>query len=216
MTRLDLVGAHRTLTAPLRAGRAIRKLARGGITNAHSALVEVQRAVQDRSALTEDLLGPVAPGHLRALDEPACWSLLASQEVGRLAFVARRETPEVLPVNYVVDGREVVVCSGVGPKLQAAQRHDRVAFEVDAFDRLDRSGWSVVVHGRAHVVPPGDHLASVPQPWATGSRHHVLRIVPERVTGRRLEGGAEPPSETRPRSERATRAVPGPARGRRG
>ena len=181
--------ALRALTGPVRAVHTVRTLARGAVTNAHRALVEVQRAVLDRQELSADLCAPAAPGRLQSLDEPTCWSLIASQQVGRLAYVARVGTPDVAPVNYAVDGRELLVRSGSGPKLQAAERRERVVLEVDSFDAADRSGWSVLVHGRAELVRLGDHLETEPDTWATGPRRHVLRIVPERVTGRRLNGG---------------------------
>lgn len=41
-------------------------------------------------------------------------------------------------------GGDVLVRSGSGPKLQAAERQELVALEVDDLDEADRSGWSLV------------------------------------------------------------------------
>ena len=38
-----------------------------------------------------------------------------------------------------------------GSKLSAAQDQDRVAFEADEYDPRTRSGWSVLVTGRAQA-----------------------------------------------------------------
>ena len=49
------------------------------------------------------------------------------------------------------DGEHVVLQTGPGSKLTAS-RGQLVCFEVDAFDRETRSGWSVVVRGRLEEV----------------------------------------------------------------
>ena len=64
-----------------------------------------------------------------AVDEPgsgvtglpanACWALLRSQEVGRLA-VSIADRPEIFPVNYVVDHGTVVFRTAEGTKLAGA------------------------------------------------------------------------------------------------
>lgn len=149
------------------------------LDNARSAGEAIAQAVADRRALAP------GPGGLAALDEAECLRLLATRSVGRLAYVARAGTPDIAPVNYVLDGRDVLVRSGPGPKLQAAERGDRVAFEVDDLDEQVRAGWSVVVAGRARVVPPAEAARlDLPEPWSQGPRRHVVRIS-GRVTGRR-------------------------------
>ena len=49
----------------------------------------------------------------------ACWALLRSQEVGRLA-VSIADRPEIFPVNYVVDHGTVVFRTAEGTKLAGA------------------------------------------------------------------------------------------------
>lgn len=122
------------------------------------------------------------------LDREECVDLLRSQEVGRIAF-ADDSGPDVLPVNYTIDGDEILVAtSGYGVIARAATGA-RVAFEVDEIDSYTQSGWSVVVRGRAEWVdqfdlPPDPE--DRPSPWAEGVRTYTLRIRPDIVSGRRL------------------------------
>jgi hypothetical protein len=162
-------------------------LGRLSVANARLALGEIGRAVEERRILKEALEHPASPGELGVLSREECVRLLSTRTVGRFVYVARIGVPDVVPVTYVLHGDEVLFCSGTGPKLQAAQRRDRIAFEVDEFDETQRSGWSVVVHGRAEPVAFGRAAQGpLPVPWAAGPRGHVVRIVPTRITGRRL------------------------------
>jgi hypothetical protein len=67
-----------------------------------------------------------------------------------------------------------------------------VAFEIDAFDRTTRTGWSVIVTGRLEEVTPFDattldRVSNLPvEPWAGGDKPHWMRLVPSRVSGRRI------------------------------
>jgi hypothetical protein len=66
----------------------------------------------------------------------------------------------------------------------------QVAFEIDAIDVPGRQGWSVLVQGPAHHVS-GDERESAEragvEPWPAGDRELFIRIIPTRVTGRRIE-----------------------------
>src|SRR3954453_2082133 len=129
---------------------------RGGsaLANARTAVESISAAGGERGELMRLLVHddrPDAhPGDLIALSRDACLDLLGSRSVGRLAYVARAGVPDVVPVNYAMDGDPVLIRSGPGPKLQAAERRDVVAFEVDQIDADAHRGWSVVVHGTAH------------------------------------------------------------------
>jgi hypothetical protein len=66
----------------------------------------------------------------------------------------------------------------------------KVAFEIDDFDTAARTGWSVLIQGSAHHVESEAEHAAVAgagvDPWAGGDRQLFLRIIPTRVTGRRV------------------------------
>jgi hypothetical protein len=153
---------------------------RTAVDNAHRAMGDVRQGVAERAALQEAGTRSVMPLSMRETIE-----LLERQRVGRFAYVARKDVPDVVPVNYSwVDGA-VLIRSGPGPKLQAAQRKETVALEVDEIDVGTRTGCSAVVVGAAEVLDPRQMSAEV-EVWAGGPHHHVIRIRPIRITGRRL------------------------------
>jgi hypothetical protein len=177
----------RVLHAPQAAVHTAGRLTHGALDNARRSLEEISRSVSDRRSLQDQLEQGGEPGDLQVIDPAECLSLLATRSVGRLAYLARAATPDVVPVNYVLTDGKVLIRSGSGPKLQAAQRRDLVAFEVDEIDEQSHCGWSVVVTGRLTVVPfDKADAADLPSPWANGPRRHLMRLDPARVTGRRL------------------------------
>jgi uncharacterized protein len=129
---------------------------------------------------------------LEVLDRDTCLELLAADEVGRLA-IGGSGAPVLMPVNYALDGETVVFRTDPGTKLERAGRWGRAAFEIDAFDREARTGWSVVVTGRLEEVTRYDaamleRVTGLPlQPWAAGEKQYWLRLVPTQITGRRVE-----------------------------
>jgi hypothetical protein len=182
---VNVHAVDRMVRTPADSWHAVRRLSHGALDNARRSLDEISRAVTDRQALAP--VGVPEPGGLGVLDTSSCWELLGERSVGRLAYVARAGVPDLVPVNYTVAGQTLLLRSGAGPKLQAAQRGDMAAFEVDDLDEDVHGGWSVVVVGRLEVVAPAAVAAgAAPDPWANGPRSHLVRLVPQRVTGRRL------------------------------
>ena len=160
---------------------------RGAVANARRAVEEVAAAVDERRRVVQALDAGEAPGDLARLTVIECRDLLATKALGRLAYVARAGMPDIVPVNYVMDGTSVLIRSAPGPKLQAAERRELVAFEVDDIDEHARTGWSVVVIGTARRLTPEEaQRHPAPEPWASGPRLHTLRIEPRRIDGRRL------------------------------
>lgn len=128
---------------------------------------------------------------VEVIEREECVRLLAGEEIGRVGFV-NGSTPEILPVNYALDGDAVVFATASGSKLRCADRGP-ITFEVDHLDTATRSGWSVVVHGDAHEVTDLDAprfvevvRSLVLHPWARGERSHFVRIEPRVITGRRV------------------------------
>lgn len=131
------------------------------------------------------------PGALEDIDETECWRLLATQPVGRLAVVVGHY-PVVLPVNFVVVDRTIAFRTGPGTKLWAIHRNN-VTFQVDSIDAFHRTGWSVMARGAAQEVVGGRHAEVAGRidepgqgPWAPGPKEHLVRVVVDSISGRRI------------------------------
>jgi uncharacterized protein len=139
---------------------------------------------------------PTDHAGLEILPFDECLRLLASVPVGRVGFVADGEVV-VLPVNHLVDGQDVIFRTAYGSKLSAAGGQNPAAFEADYYNEQTRSGWSVLVNGRAEMV---DAEADIQRlglsmsrldvyPWVPAVRHPFwIRIRPTSVSGRRTPG----------------------------
>jgi uncharacterized protein len=129
------------------------------------------------------------PGDLTVLDRVECLRLLESHYLGRIGLSVAA-LPVIVPVNYAVDGDQVVICSAAGAKLEAA-RHGLIAcLEIDDFDPFDHTGWSVLVTGKlTEVTDPSEisRLGHLPlTPWRPMVERHLLVLSAELVSGRRL------------------------------
>jgi hypothetical protein len=164
-----------------------RRLGGSAMANALHSMEQIAAAVEDRGNVLAHLYDGTQSGDVLRLSPSACLDLLATRTTGRFAYIARAGTPDIVPVNYSLCDGDVFLRSAPGPKLQAAERHELVAFEVDDLDDDLHTGWSVVVIGRAERLT--DQQAATldgPKPWATGTRKHVVRIHPSRIDGRQL------------------------------
>ena len=135
---------------------------------------------------------PTDHAGLEILPFDECLRLLASVPVGRVGFFADGEIV-VLPVNHVVDGHDVVFRTAYGSKLSAAGGGHLAAFEADHYNEQTRSGWSVLVSGRAEMVDAEADIQRLsrawPHPWATAiQRPFWIRIRPTSVSGRQTPG----------------------------
>ncbi len=141
---------------------------------------------------------------LEELSVEECWRHLALKSVGRLA-VSIANRPDVFPVNYRLDNETIVVRTAPGLKLAAATLGDAVAFEVDSLDELMQTGWSIVVQGTAREIDGTEELLEADhlhvQPWAGGPKRRYLRIVPDRITGRRIPSITPNPRPLAPGAE---------------
>jgi nitroimidazol reductase NimA-like FMN-containing flavoprotein (pyridoxamine 5'-phosphate oxidase superfamily) len=131
---------------------------------------------------------------IEELDEEQCLNLISGGGIGRIAYVGRFG-PAVLPVNYTLQvGAIVFRTAEHGPldedlRTGIADADYKVAFEIDSIDPAARKGWSVLIQGPAHHLT-GDEEEAVrrtsAEPWAPGDRELLVRIVPTRITGRRV------------------------------
>ena len=125
-----------------------------------------------------------APIGLEELTREECLALLAAHSVGRIAVIGDDNMPFVVPVNYRLSADTIVFRTEAGTKLDALQRHP-VAFQIDAIDPLERSGWSVLVRGIAHEVTPQELESVHVEPWI-GPTSHLIQVVPRLISGRRI------------------------------
>jgi nitroimidazol reductase NimA-like FMN-containing flavoprotein (pyridoxamine 5'-phosphate oxidase superfamily) len=126
---------------------------------------------------------------LEVLGRDECLRLVAFATLGRIGFTSGA-LPTVLPINFHLDGDRILVRTGRGSKLDAALRNAVVAFEVDDFDPIYHSGWSVAITGIAtEITDPTELDQARQQPvarWAPGGEQAVIAISTELVSGRRI------------------------------
>lgn len=128
---------------------------------------------------------------LEVLDRDECLALLATATLGRVA-VTTGALPQVVPVNFHLEGERILIRTAEGTKLDAALCNAVVAFEADDFDTMYHSGWSVVVTGIARVLPADDETARYAPlvRWAPDGRERTIAISTDIVSGRRIVPGA--------------------------
>jgi nitroimidazol reductase NimA-like FMN-containing flavoprotein (pyridoxamine 5'-phosphate oxidase superfamily) len=138
---------------------------------------------------------------VEALDETESLSLIAGGGVGRIGYTSRFG-PAVLPVNYDLHEQTIVFRTGLHSAMVEdlhtgiADADYYVAFEIDHLQPVTQEGWSVLVQGAAHFVDSEEELASVAgldvEAWAGGPKEQFIRIIPRRITGRRIRRTPEP------------------------
>jgi hypothetical protein len=123
-----------------------------------------------------------------SIDE--CERRLAAGGVGILAL-SGVAAPALRPVNFVLRNGTVILRTGEGSILEAAQFAEPASFVIFEVDRFEHTGWSVVVTGKlARRSALGD-LSDLPlRPWARADKHHLVGLSIEEISGRRI--GADP------------------------
>lgn len=124
-------------------------------------------------------------GRLVDIGTDECWALAASQPVGRLAWTGA-EGPTVVPVNFEVSGRRVHVRTAAYSALARECDDSVVAFEVDDFDQVTRSGWSVLMRGHAHLEFGSADGSDDPDVWPSGARGLRVTVDVDQISGRRV------------------------------
>jgi len=163
-----------------------------------TALRQLAAALQTTSAVLLGGGGQTPPGYGRLGGPPVvttllpaeCRRLIGAGGIGRIAF-GTTSGPAVLPVNFAVVAGTIVVRTGEGTAVDG-HADERVAFEVDYIDDALSQGWSVLVRGQAHRVVQAAELEIVRHdaviwPWPGGDRDVYVRIIPDTITGRRIE-----------------------------
>jgi uncharacterized protein len=137
---------------------------------------------------------PTDHAGLEILPFDVCLQFLAAVPVGRVSFLADGEII-VLPVNHLLDGQDPVFRTARGSKLSAAEGQDLVAFEADGYDERTKSGWSVLVNGRAQAIYEEAEIQRLNRlglrPWVTDvDRSFWIRIRPTSISGRQTPGAS--------------------------
>lgn len=124
---------------------------------------------------------------VEVLSLEACWQLLRSSSLGRLA-VCFQGAPEIFPINFVAVGDRVMMRTSQGTKLVQLTINDRVALEADSVGA--EVAWSVVVKGTARALElQSDIQAAEELPLRTLSpvlKYTWVEITPTHVSGRRF------------------------------
>ena len=134
--------------------------------------------------------GAAANPVLTSLTPDECRALIAPGGIGRVLFVEPGRGPVAFPVNYRMDGTDVVFRTGAGAGVAEGIRQAPVSFDVDHLDETLCEGWSVLVTGRASVITDPAELdraaALGVEPWAGGERPVYMRLRVRQVTGRAI------------------------------
>lgn len=121
--------------------------------------------------------------------EAEALDLAATVPIGRIVY-SRYALPAVFIVTFKMDGRDPVFRTRKGSMFGAAVAETVVAFEVDRIDETARNGWCVTFLGRAKLITSPAEQARLAglgvDPWAPGVRDHFIKIVAEKVIGRRI------------------------------
>jgi uncharacterized protein len=125
------------------------------------------------------------------LTQSECIHLLETHSLGRLAWQAA-DSQQVRPINYVFRSGAVYFRTSPQGILSELVRPTDVALEVDDLDHHKRTGWSVIVYGRAKAVAAPVEVLEQGEmddlvPWAPGVRNLFIQITPSRITGRLLQ-----------------------------
>jgi nitroimidazol reductase NimA-like FMN-containing flavoprotein (pyridoxamine 5'-phosphate oxidase superfamily) len=139
--------------------------------------------------------GPRNSPNIERLDEAECLRLIGRGGVGRLGFVGRYGV-SILPVNFTLHEGGIVFRTARHSPLEEDLRtgiagaEHLVAFEIDHIDEARQEGWSVLVQGPAHHLEAEAEraavMAAIAEPWPGGEKEALLRIIPSRITGRRI------------------------------
>ncbi|MFP5282894.1 MAG: pyridoxamine 5'-phosphate oxidase family protein [Actinomycetes bacterium] len=123
-----------------------------------------------------------------AMSRSDCLQRLGAGTIGRVAYNTL-DGPQILPVTYVLHESQVVFRTSAYGPLAELQAGRPVAFEVDEFDPRTRTGWSVLIRGRALGARRPEQLQTLwreadPVPWAGGNRNLFVCVSIDQLTGR--------------------------------
>ncbi len=96
---------------------------------------------------------------IKDLSREKSFELIRRGRLARLGCISDGE-PYIVPVNYILDGENILVHSLPGRKIQAMRANPRVCFQIDEIE--DELSWkSVLVYGRYEEINQGAERARV-------------------------------------------------------
>ena len=126
---------------------------------------------------------------MERFSEAEALDLASTVPIGRIVY-SRYALPAVFIVNFKLDGRDPVFRTRKGSMFGAGVAETVVAFEVDRIDEATREGWYVTFLGRAKLITSPAEQSRLSElgidPWAPGDRGYYIRIVTEKIVGRRI------------------------------
>ncbi len=150
--------------------------------------------VQTTDRVARDQTAPGSAVGMVVMSADECAAALASNSLGRLAYVESGH-PVIVPVNYSIHEGTIMFRSLPGGKLDAAERNDAVCLEIDGIDEDRRWGWSVLAQGRLEVIADQSELRKawehVRDPWVDATAWQWLRLEPLSLTGRTIARHAD-------------------------
>jgi transcriptional regulator with XRE-family HTH domain len=127
---------------------------------------------------------------LHDLTEAECRALIAPGGVGRFLFVQAGRGPVAVPVNFKMDGADVVFRTSRDSVVADGIGQQPVSFDVDHIDDALSEGWSVLLTGTARLITDSAELGRAQaldiEPWAGRDRELYVRLAPSEVSGRRI------------------------------
>jgi hypothetical protein len=129
---------------------------------------------------------PNQNANTRELSDDECWAVLGDSGIGHLALRAHPVGVDIVPINYLITGRQLFFRSGPGAKLKNLVQHPYVAVQIE---RLQEGEWfSVVLKGKAmRLASDADIERSGVlglAPAQPGDKFNYVQIIPDAVTGR--------------------------------
>ena len=121
--------------------------------------------------------------------------LLASISYGRVVFTLNA-LPAIRPVNHLLDEGRIILRTRLTASISSAVRSTAgvvVAYEADRIDPQTRTGWSVVVTGKARtIIDPGEvsRYEQLLHPWVNHA-DTVVAIEPAIITGFHIGAATE-------------------------
>jgi hypothetical protein len=126
---------------------------------------------------------------IQILSRDDCTQRLRAGGVGRIALPSLG-APILRPVNFALHEGRVLIKTGEGTILRAAERGDAVSFEIDAIDALEHTGWSVLAVGNLRTYHEDREGPAPPlRAWASGVKEDLVVIEVDELSGMQIPPG---------------------------